>query len=231
FQLANSLEESTPSEIRLKSEILEQIIEMQIETGDLSTAKATVEALEDGDMKDRLVRDFVDRWASFDPESAAAYVLSLGEDADVGIKTALLSEWAENDPAAAAEWLNNLSADDPATARASAEIIREWTRYDLNASAEWLNSLPQSPELDRAVASYAYRAAEEDPAAAMSWAESISDDSMRVRMMQRVALTWKTADPDALDAYVASSDLSEEQVKNLLSTPERRGSGGWRGRP
>jgi predicted phosphoadenosine phosphosulfate sulfurtransferase len=60
-----------------------------------------------------------------------------------------------------------LPEGDPAIANSSAEIIREWTCYDLNAPAEWLNTLPASPELDRAVASYAFRVVEEDPENAM----------------------------------------------------------------
>ncbi|MEC7231240.1 MAG: hypothetical protein VXV91_08600, partial [Verrucomicrobiota bacterium] len=172
---------------RLKNQLLDQVIRVQIESGGLQAAKLTVDLVADPEMQRSLRRELVDEWAEFDPKAAAAYVAKLGEDADSSIKSALVSEWAESDPAAAATWLSSLDVDDPAIARASSSVIREWTRYDLAASADWLNSLPASPELDRAVISYTFRAAEEDPETAMSWAQSIEDDRRRTWMMERVA--------------------------------------------
>ncbi|MEM8867167.1 MAG: hypothetical protein AAGC73_02760 [Verrucomicrobiota bacterium] len=217
------LDASNPAGERLKREILEEIVEVQVENGQIASAQNAIELMETGEMKNRLLRELVDEWASFDPVAASEYVLTLGNEAGVSIKTALLSEWAENDPAAAAQWLSTLDDDDPAIARASAEIIRQWTRYDLNASAEWLNSLPQTPELDRAVASYTYRAAEEDPSSAMSWAESISNDGMRTRTMERVAYTWRLSDPEAFEGFLSSSEFTEEQAKALREAEPRGG--------
>ena len=164
---------------RLKNNLLDQVIRVQIESGGLQAAKLAVDLVADPEMQRSLRRELVDEWAEFDPKAAASYVAKLGEDADSSIKSALVSEWAESDPAAAAAWLSSLNVDDPAIARASSSVIREWTRYDLAASADWLNSLPASPELDRAVISYTFRAAEEDPETAMSWAQSIEDDRRR----------------------------------------------------
>lgn len=210
---------------RLRNSLLDEVIETQIENGGLQAAKLAIDLLNDPQMQNNLRRELVDEWAQFDPEAAAQYVLSLGEDADARLKTELISEWAESDPAAAAAWLSSLSEDDPTIARASAEIIREWTRYDLAASAEWLNSLPPSPELDRAVISYTFRAAEEDPETAMTWAESIENDRRRTWMMERVAATWKDQDAETFKSYLDNSELTAEQRKTLEDA-ENRG-GGW----
>jgi len=170
----------------------------------------------------------VDEWASFDPEGAAAYVESLGEDVPSSIKTRLLGEWAENDPEAAAAWLSAREFDEETLSRASTAIIREWTRYDMAASAEWLNSQPSSPALDRAVMSYTYRAAQEDPANAMTWAESIGNDWMRTRMMQHVAGSWKNEDPESFQSYIDKSEFDEAQKKQLQEAKPFRGRGrGW----
>jgi hypothetical protein len=177
-------------------------------------------------MQNSLRRELVDEWAEFDPQAAAAYVSTLGEDADSSIKSALVSRWAQSDPAAAAAWLSSLDVDDPAIARASSSIIREWTRYDLTASADWLNSLPASPELDRAVISYTFRAAEEDPETAMSWAESIEDDRRRTWMMERVAITWKEQNAETFKSYLDKSELSAEQ-REKLENAQSRGNSHW----
>jgi hypothetical protein len=223
FQQALSISDDD----RLRDRLLGVVIETQIESGGLEAAKLAVDLLSDPDTQNSMRRDLVDEWAQFDPVAAARYVLELGDEAPSNLKTTLISEWAESDPSAAAAWLSSLPEDDPAIARASASIIQEWTRYDLTASAEWLNSLPTSPELDRAVISYTFRAAEEDPGTAMTWAESIEDDRRRTWMMERVASTWKEQDATSFKTYLDSSELTSEQREKLENAESRGGSGGW----
>ena len=211
---------------RLKNHLLEEVITVQTESGGLQAAKLAVDLVADPEMQNSLRRELVDEWAEFDPQAAGAYVSTLGEDADSSIKSALVSRWAQSDPAAAAAWLSSLDVDDPAIARASSSIIREWTRYDLTASADWLNSLPASPELDRAVISYTFRAAEEDPETAMSWAESIEDDRRRTWMMERVAITWKEQNAETFKSYLDKSELSAEQ-REKLENAQSRGNSHW----
>jgi hypothetical protein len=229
FSYANGLSEATPADMRYKNRLLGAVIETQIQSGGLADVQTTIALLPDGPTKEHLQRELVDEWAAFDPYAAAAYVQSLGDAANTQLKTTLISEWAENDPAAAAAWLSTLSTEDPAYGRATTEITREWTRYDLTASSEWLNSLPASPELDRAVATYTYRAAQEDPPTAMSWAESISNDRMRSKMMEQVAANWKTEDPQSFTNYLDKSDLSEKEREQLESAKSWHtpGGGNW----
>ncbi len=222
FQQALSIEESG----RMKNRILEEVLETQIENGGLLAAKLAIDLVSDPETQSRLRRELVSEWAEFDPAAAADYVSSLGDEASSDLKSALVREWAESNPAAAAAWLDSLEGDDPAIARASASIIEEWTRYDLAASAEWLNSLEPSAELDRAVISYTFRAAEEDPGAAMTWAESIDDDRRRTWMMERVASTWKTQEPEAFQEYLDSAELTSEQREALENAESGRGGGG-----
>lgn len=231
FSYANALSEGSAAEIRLKNRLLGEVIETQIRNGGLAEAQTTIALMPDGSTKDNLQRELVSEWADFDPAGAAAYVLSFGDDASTQMKTALIDRWAQDDPAAAAAWLSNLSTDDPAYARATAQITREWTRYDLTASSEWLNSLPASPELDRAVATYTFRAAEEDPATAMSWAESINNDRTRNRMIQQVAANWKEEDAEGFTEYLDNSDLSNKEREELESAKSWHPRGGRGGPP
>jgi hypothetical protein len=217
FNYANALDDDSPSAMRLKNRLLSEVIETQIRAGGLQAAQHRIALMPDNASKQTLQRELVSEWAAFDPHSAAAYVTALGGDSASNLTTSLITEWANNDPPAAANWLNALPTNDPAFAKASAMITREWTRYDLAASSEWLNSLPASPELDHAVAAYTSRAAQEDPATAMSWAESINHGGLRTRMMQKVAGSWKNEDPDAFAAYLDRGDFNSKQRKLLES--------------
>ncbi|MGJ8652994.1 MAG: hypothetical protein ACSHX8_06945 [Opitutaceae bacterium] len=235
---AQSLPAETRGEQRMRQELMAEVIETQVRQGNLEEAKLAIALLEDGsDAKEVLVRELVNEWARYDPQGAASYITSLGDSASTNLKASLVNEWAEHDPSAAAAWLSNLDVEDPTVARAAGSIIDEWARYDLNASAEWLNSLPASGDLDRAVATYTMRAAREDPANAMTWAESIFDDRGRTRMMQNVAYTWKSEDPEGFEEYLSTSGLSTEEQAALQESNgggfgrggDRRGGGGGGG--
>ncbi|MGB0416497.1 MAG: hypothetical protein ACPGKS_06590 [Coraliomargarita sp.] len=232
LQAASQLGDSTATERRLKSNLMGEVIETQIENGDLVAAKQSIELMENGDLKNDMLREMIDEWASYDPLAAAAYVESLGPDADNAIKMELVREWAEVNPAAAAAWLETLDQNDPTISRAASSIIREWARYDLTASAEWLNSLPASSELDRAVASYTFRAVQEDPATAMTWAESVTSDRMKGYLQQRVAGAWQETDPEGFQQYLDNSELSDKAKEKLLqSNSWESGRGPSSGRP
>ena len=212
---------NTEQDERLRNRLLGDVIEIQVENGGLMAAKPKVDLISDPQMQNNVRRRLINKWAGFDPESASNYVLALGDSAEANLKTTLVGEWAESNPAAAAAWLSKLPEDDPSIARSSAEIIQEWTRYDLTASAKWLNSLPPSPELDRAVISYTFRAAEEDPSAAMTWAQSVDNDDRRGWIMERVASRWKEEDEAGFTNYLENSDFNEEQREKLKNAPSR----------
>ena len=216
---------NTEQDERLRNRLLGDVIETQVENGGLMAAKLKVDLISDPQTQTNVRRRLINEWASFDPESASDYVLALGDSAESNLKSTLVAEWAESDPAAAAAWLSKLPEDDPSIARSSAEIIQEWTRYNLTASAKWLNSLPPSPELDRAVISYTFRAAEEDPGTAMTWAQSVENDDRRGWIMERVASRWKEEDAAGFTNYLDNADLNEEQ-RERLKNAQSRGRGG-----
>ena len=85
--------------------------------------------------------------------------------------------------------------------------------------------MPASPELDWAVASYTYRAAHEDPASAMSWAQSVNNERIQRRLVQRVAASWKVDDPQSFELFLEASDYSEEEKEALRAA--ENSSTGW----
>ena len=216
FTQASQLSTANGYEKRLKSQILGQVVRSQAENGELLAAKQSIELVADPELRSELLSELVDVWAETAPEEAAAYVVSLGDEATNEQKTALARSWSRINPSAAAAWLDTLDPADPSISRAARYVIREWARYDLNASAEWLNSRPASPELDRAVASYTYHAVQEDPASAMAWAESVDSDRMKGYLQMRVAGAWREDDPAAFQTYLDSSDLSDERKEELI---------------
>ena len=98
FQSALQLDERTVQASNLKRLALSEVVEIQIRKGDLFIAKLAIEQLSNNEIKNDLIHTMIGEWARFDPENAAGYVHSLGENAPTKLKHALISEWAKIDP-------------------------------------------------------------------------------------------------------------------------------------
>ena len=177
-----------------------------------------------GRMKDMAMNRIIDRWARYDPEAAKVWMdqhVSTKENT-VPARVELAESWARVNPAAALHWANSL----PESQRDGEyynRIYSRWLQYDRNAAAKYLAAQPPSPQLDRPIERYTYEVMRQNPADTMPWAESINDEKMRWRAIERVAEVWRKRDPAALQNYVsANSGLNEEQKRQLLKLEEKR---------
>jgi len=140
----------------------------------------------------------------------------------VPARVELAESWARVNPAAALQWANSLPPDQRDTEYYN-RIYNRWLQYDRNAAAKYLAAQPPSPQLDRPIERYTYDVMRQNPADTMPWAESINDEKMRWRAIERVAEVWRKRDPAALQNYVsANSGLNEEQKRQLLKLEEKR---------
>lgn len=213
---------------RLRRRALEESVEVLMEQDRVSEALQMTATLPDDDTKFDVFGEIIGEWAEYDPATASRHLEMLGPEAADGARRELVRSWAEYDPVSAAEWLAELPPDTPETGRLVSDLVGRWTRYDLDASAEWLNQIPPTPEIDRAVAIYTFRSAQEDPETAMSWAESVTRNDMRERLMERVAGEWKQQDPEGFQNYLEQAELTEDQKQQLQSANPGRGYRDWR---
>jgi hypothetical protein len=65
---------------------------------------------------------------------------------------------------------------------------------------------------------YARQLAVGDPEKAIRWSEKIEDDADRERTMVRIVRYWMTQDPEAAEAWLASSPLSEREREKARDT-------------
>lgn len=226
FNFSSSLPEDTSAQRNTKSRALGEVVKSLVQAEQIGEAISLISAMEPGNMQTEAFSEFIEEWARYNPAAAVEHLEMLGPDVSGEAKRSLMRSWAEYDPVSAASWLSTLPADDPDMGSLVSNLVGRWTRYDLEASAAWLNQIPPSPDIDRAVAIYTYRSAQEDPAGAMSWAESITRDNTRNRLMTRVASEWKQQDPEAFQSYIETAELTDEQKTQLESAQPGRGFGG-----
>ncbi len=161
-------------------------------------------------------------WAADQPQAALEQVAQL---TDPTVRRtafdAAMSRWAYNDPPAAAQYALSLPAGHERTL-ALTVALREWSAADPVAAAAWMNQQTHLPEFDFGAAIVAsHPDAIGQPDAAISWAESIVDPQLKVRILATVVNQWAAVDPVAARRYVETSpNLKPDERPGVLAAFE-----------
>jgi hypothetical protein len=159
------------------------------------------------------------RWAQQKPAETARWLKSLPEG--VESTQALISAgrvWAETDPAQAAAYAEQFP---PGQLRQHvlAASLSVWINQDVMAAATWVSQSDPSPDLDEVAAEIA-RTPElinADATAALSWAESITNEEQRRQSIAMVLSAWAERDRSKAIEYAENTPaLSSEQRDELM---------------
>lgn len=221
---ANWLESHLDDE-RVNSKVIAELGEEWAKT-DPQAAVAWVEGLEDERVNSQVITDIAREWADKDPERAIDWMGEYIEDLDANGIAGPVGQWAEKDPEAALDWV----ADLPENKRGASinAIARQWPENQLEDAVAWLDK-SEGNQYDGARESLTWRLMGDDGAAALRLASTITDKAKRDRLVVRSAWSLNRQNPDAIEAWLPVSGLSDEQKKQVLSS-EGRGWDRWRGR-
>lgn len=123
--------------------------------------------------------------------------------------TIVATEWVEQDPQAAVEWLATRS-DSRDHRWAMGRTMDRWTRVDPPAATRWLRSQKLTEELDPMTAAWARVIARSNPAQASKLVPHVQDEGLRERLVLYVGSAWKALDPEAAEEWVDSLDVSAD---------------------
>ncbi len=220
------LSDTNPRERDLKSTATKALADALAEQGRFVQAASFFSHLPEGTTRDDAYAQLAKRWSETAPLDAANWVEGLQNQpqlkAAMGVEVA--KTWAELDPAAAASWAAKIDLT-PATPNSAASTtngqllataVRSWTDYDLDSVGEFLNQLPNSAAKDPSVAIFALRASQENPEDVFPWVNSISDDSLRLRLTAVVALQWMQQDQPGFKKFLGDNTILSEQQKDML---------------
>jgi len=198
----------------------------------------------DGKLQNDALARVADIWGAVAPQDAANWVGTITAPAlanDLG--QSLTDAWAMSDPAAAAKWaaqMDQQMAANPANAGNGnnnggdallANAMDVWAKHDLNAAGQFLNQLPASPAKDTAIATFASRAAQDDPASALTWATSITDPKAQQQALQQVAKQWAKTDPASLSQFlITTTTLTDAQLQALAAAAQKNAGGKGQGK-
>jgi hypothetical protein len=158
------------------------------QTGQLTAARAWVEALPEGNLRDVLVQQVVRTWAAKSPDDAAVWLASVASDATFRAGMGeLLQATAQTRPELAAALSQKFSEPEIRTERL-ADLIYVWAKRDLAAAATWIRAQPPGPNLDAAIVRLAEATAPFDRNEASGWVNSIRDAGLRNEVKNRLKL-------------------------------------------
>jgi len=100
-----------------------------------------------------------------------------------------------------------------------------WALKDRDAALRWMaEKVANEPEpwVDLLYGSYARQLAVASPAKAIQWAERVEPPQAREAVLERIARRWLKKDPEAAEAWLVESSLSEETRERArnLSLPD-----------
>lgn len=142
-------------------------------SSDPAGAMAWLEAMEDGDEKNRYRRDLVGGLA----------------DHDIGMATEYVLERAAQGDEQAGRYLETVTG----------EILR---KGDVTNAVAWSEGLPDGALKGQAMDRVANRYVDEDPEAAARWAERYAEVEYGARVIEEVGDEWAERDPEAAVAWL-----------------------------
>ncbi len=134
-----------------------------------------------------------------DPQTAMQDALMLSGNNQLSAETAVISAWANQNPAQAAASLQNLPAG-KSLDTATGNVAKSWLTQDPQAASQWINTLSPGSARDAAVAQIISTVGENNPADAFNWAITIDNQTTRNTQIVKLASQWSKQNPAAAAA-------------------------------
>lgn len=121
----------------------------------------------------------------------------------IGEMTSVLAQWAQQDPQAAAQWVDKLPQG-PKKQQATATVMANWSRADTNSAIRWLQSMPEGDARDQAIANLVNQNAARDPLAALEYFRMIKNDNIRLGTVPTLARELAKKDVNKAAEWISS---------------------------
>lgn len=158
----------------------------------------------------------VSNWGQRDPAAAAEWVSSVRDPNEKAqFARSVAQTWIAYEPATAVPWLleNTPQAERPTVVELATSI---WVNSDPNATAEWLSTIPKGKDSDLGVSTLSRHIVAIEPEAALGWAKTIENDTMRRQTLIAVFSQWRFREPERAVESLKSSGLPQKEIEDYL---------------
>jgi len=173
----------------------------------------------DAEMQGYLLNRVAIAWGQKNPAQTAAWVQGLPDTMERTL--ALMSVgriWAETNPEQAADYAAQLPPG-PLRQQVLSATLSGWIQQDVLGAGNWINQRDPGPELDAAAVEIAHHpeVMNGNPAAALSWAESITNENQRQQSIGIILRALAEYNRPAAIQYAQNTPaLSPEQRQELI---------------
>lgn len=157
------------------------------------------------------------QWAAYEPATALRALSQLPSTPDrEQAQSSLFAGWSMSDPAGLVTYAQSLP---PSEVRGAAmkDGLEQWVHRDPAAASAWMDGYDPNPDLDAGAAAIALNPVivSRRPEVAASWAESITDPTLRECTLLDLIRVWGEHDAAAARRYAASSSALRPESRQL----------------
>ena len=179
-------------------------------------AKSWATSLPAGDLRGHALLEVARVGVRENPEATAAWASTLTRDQNLGtIAYAITSEWGSRDGAAAVNWLDSLGSKD--TGYAYGPALAGWAKKDPLSASQHVASMPPSENRNNAIGGLVTTYRWEDPAAAILWANEISDPQQQQSVLTLAAEAYMRKQPAEAAAWLPGSGLPAKTLERIMT--------------
>jgi hypothetical protein len=179
-------------------------------------AKSWATSLPAGDMRGHALYEIAKAGVRENPEATAAWASTLKRDENLGsVAYGITSEWGARDGAAAVTWLDSLGSKE--TASAYGPALAGWAKKDPLSASEHVASMPPSENRNNAIGGLVWSYRWEDPAAAILWANEISNPKSQQDVLTLAAEAYMRKQPAEAAAWLPGSGLPVKTQERLMA--------------
>ena len=175
------------------------------------------------ELRRQIHENAVRSWAMTDPEEALKWIRTRPAEDQTTLRSTAANMIMMSDPQKGADLLMEGATENDRPRRYDM-VVGNWAHRDPKAAAEWLTKQPQGPELDNARRSFASIVANRDPAAAMDWAKSVTNEDQRNAGVQQVYQAWRKRDAGAAEAALDASGIDPEKIATFREAAKAKPS-------
>ncbi len=180
----------------------------------LDSALAWSDGIADPNTQTEAMKLILRNVAARDPVRAAEMMAEMGDaPAAVEVADRLAYSFAKLDTDSAIEWTRALAGEQQSNAARG--IMIALARDEPHRASEYLESMKGSTELNFAITTFIWGAANVEPALAVGWIENVSSPQTQHKMYRHILSRWLRNDREAANQWIETNTLPPGVIEAL----------------
>ncbi len=195
---------------------LDAIFKAVSATGNEDT-KLWISQLTDPQLKQGAASRLAGELAKEDPQSAAEWAATLGDEVLTRSAATIVNQWAETDLNAARDWVGAQSTE--VIAASGPNLVQQMIQdEDIATASTWLGNFEGNPAFDSSIKSLVRYSLTDSPTVAADWIMKLTSEQDQERTFHRVLGNWMRQDREGAIDYINNNPTPESITRRAGAT-------------